>query len=66
MKEKFSKVHHEIVSEIGDILSSCNANSGIMSNIMSWGDTQDSEDTLQCLRDYRNSYLNTNKKLQHQ
>jgi hypothetical protein len=65
-EEKFSKVHHEIVSEIGSVLSSLGANSGIMANIMSWGDTQDSEQTLQNLKDYRESFLEVNNQLQHQ
>ena len=56
-KEKFSKIHHEIISEIGNVLSSLGANSGIMANIMSWGDTQDSTETLQNLKDYREKYL---------
>jgi hypothetical protein len=60
MSEKFSKIHHEIISEIGTVLGSLNANSGVMSNIMSWGDTQDSEQTLKLLIDYRKKYLKIN------
>lgn len=66
LEEKFSKIHHKIISEIGDVLSSLGANSGIMANIMSWGDTQDSEQTLQNLIDYRKAYLEVNNQLQHQ
>jgi len=51
MTEKFSKTHHEIISEIGAILSRLGANSGTMANVMSWGDTQESEATLQNLKD---------------
>ncbi len=66
LEEKFSEIHHKIISEIGDILSHFGANSGIMANIMSWGDTQDSEQTLQNLIDYRKAYLEVNNQLQHQ
>lgn len=57
LEEKFSEIHHKIISEIGSVLSYLGANSGIMSNVMSWGDTQDSEETLQNLKDYREEYI---------
>ena len=66
MDEKFSKIHHKIISEIGTILSDLGANAGIMANVMSWGDTQNSEQTLVNLRDYREKHLISNNQLQHQ
>lgn len=58
MSEKFTRTHHEIVSEIGNILSSLNADSGAMSAVMSWGDTMGSKATLNCLKDYNLKFNN--------
>lgn len=66
MEEKFSKTHHKIISGLGTILSHLNANSGIMAIVMSWGDTQDSEATLEMLNDYVSKYINTNSSPPHQ
>lgn len=57
LNEQFSEVHHKIVDGLGTILSSLGANSGIMSIVMSWGDTQDSVSTLQMLNDYIEKYI---------
>lgn len=56
--EKFKSIHHEIISEIGNILSGLNADSGAMSAVMSWGDTMDSKATLNCLKDYNLKFNN--------
>ncbi len=48
----FSETHHQIIGQLGTILSHLKANSGIMAAIMSWGDTQNSADTLTALTDY--------------
>ena len=66
MSEQFTETHHKIISGLGTLLSSLNANSGIMAIVMSWGDTQNSEDTLQMLNDYIETYVTPNKILQHQ
>ncbi len=66
MPEQFTETHHKIISGLGTLLSSLNANSGIMAIVMSWGDTQDSEDTLQMLNDYIESYITPNNQFQHQ
>lgn len=66
MTEQFTKTHFKIVDGIGTILSSLNANSGIMSIVMSWGDTQNSEDTLQMLNDYIEKFVVINSQSQHQ
>ena len=58
MSEQFTKTHHEIINGLGTILSSLNANSGVMSIVMSWGDTQDSESTLEMLNDYIKIHIN--------
>lgn len=55
--ENYTKTFHEIISGLGTILSSLNANSGIMAIFMSWGDTQNSEDTLIMLNDYIDRYI---------
>jgi hypothetical protein len=59
IEEVFSQTHHEIIKNLGYILSSLNANSGIMAVIMSWGDTMDSENTLIMIKDYVNKYINS-------
>jgi len=56
MEEKFTEIHHQITIEFGKILSSLGANSGVMALMMSWGDTQDSESTLEMLKDYNQKY----------
>lgn len=66
MNEQFTETHHKIVSALGTLFSSLKANSGIMAIIMSWGDTQNSEDTLIMLDDYIEKYVTPNKQLQHQ
>ena len=58
MDEKFTNIHHEILSEIGNILSSLNADSGAMSAVMSWGDTMNSKATLKSLKDYNLKFNN--------
>lgn len=58
MDEKFTNIHHEIISEIGNILSSLNADSGAMSAVMSWGDTMNSKATLKSLKDYNLKFNN--------
>ena len=58
MDEKFTNIHHEIISEIGNILSSLSADSGAMSAVMSWGDTMNSKATLKCLKDYNLKFNN--------
>ena len=55
--EQFSEVHHKIIDGLGTVLSSLGANSGIMSIVMSWGDTQDSVSTLQMLNDYIEKFV---------
>ena len=57
LKEKFSNVHHEIVSEIVTVLTHLGAGSGIVANVASWGDTQDSENTLDMLKGYREKFI---------
>jgi hypothetical protein len=64
MKEKFTKTHHEIIDELGTILSHLGANSGIMAIFMSWGDGQDSKSTLEMAKGYNEKYIN--KKPPHQ
>ena len=66
MSEQFLETHHKIIDGLGTLLSSLNANSGIMAIVMSWGDTQNSEDTLEMLNGYIEKYLTSNKELQHQ
>jgi hypothetical protein len=66
MSEQFTETHHKIINGLGTILSSLNANSGIMAIVMSWGDTQDSEATLEMVNDYIESYLSASKQPQHQ
>jgi hypothetical protein len=66
MNEKFTPTHRQIISGIGTLLSSLNANSGIMAIVMSWGDTQDSEATLEMLNDYIKQYLEPKSQPQHQ
>ena len=61
MEEQFLDTHHKIISGLGTILSSLNANSGIMAIFMSWGDTQDSISTLQMLSDYIEKYTEVKK-----
>lgn len=56
-KEQFSKTHYEIISELGTVLSHLKAGSGIMAIYMSWGDTMDSESTLQMAKDYNEKYI---------
>jgi len=56
-EEKFSKIHHKIIAEITTVLTHLGAGSGIVSNVASWGDTQDAEETLKCLQDYRKQYI---------
>ena len=60
MLEKFTEEHHKIISGLGTVLSHLNANSGIMAIFMSWGDTQNSEDTLEMLNDYIVKYIKPN------
>ena len=55
--ENFSKIHHEIVSEIVTVLTHLGAGSGIVANVASWGDTQDSENTLDMLKGYREKFI---------
>ena len=55
--EDFSEIHHKIISGLGTILSSFGAGCGIMAIFMSWGDTQNSEETLEQLTDYINRYI---------
>lgn len=62
--ENFSNVHHKIIDGLGTVLSGLGADSGIMSIVMSWGDTQDSMSTLEMLNDYIERYINTQP--QHQ
>jgi hypothetical protein len=57
MDEQFSETHHKIISALGTILSHLNADSGIMSAVMSWGDTQNSDDTLTALADYNSKFI---------
>lgn len=59
--EQFSEVHHKIISGLGTLFSNLGANSGIMAIIMSWGDTQNSQDTLQMLNDYIEKYIEVKK-----
>lgn len=65
MSEQFTETHFKIVDALGTILSSLNANSGIMSIVMSWGDCQDSESTLEMLNDYIKQFV-VSSQSQHQ
>jgi len=56
-EESFSKIHHEIVSEIVSVLTHLGAGYGIVANVASWGDTQDSETTLDNLKGYREKFI---------
>lgn len=56
MDEKFSKIHFKIINELGTLLSHLGADSGSMANVMSWGDTQDSEATYQNLKDWNEKF----------
>jgi hypothetical protein len=58
LEEEFSETHHKIIEGFGALLSSLGANSGIMAIIMSWGDTQDSKNTLEMVNDYIEKYIN--------
>lgn len=54
----FTKTQYAIISGIGTALADLDADSDLISIIMSWGDTQTDEDTLTRLIEY-----NENKRL---
>lgn len=55
--EDFSETHHKIIGYLGSIVSSLGANSGVMAILMSWGDTMNSEQTLDMAKDYVENFL---------
>jgi hypothetical protein len=55
--EKFSETHHKIISQLGHIVSDIGASSGVMAILMSWGDTMNSEQTLDMLTEYVDKFL---------
>ena len=55
--EEFSETHRKIVECIGAIASDLGANSGVMAIIMSWGDTMNSEQTVDMAMDYIEKFL---------
>ena len=64
---KLTKTQNEIVSEIGTATANLGAPSGLMSIIMSWGDTMNDKETLQALKDWNaKKFAKANKLLQHQ
>ena len=50
--QNLSDTQIQIVSEIGTAVSRLGGNSGLLSIIMSWGDTMDDQSTLDCIKDY--------------
>jgi len=55
--EKFSETHHKIISQLGHIVGNLGASSGVMSILMSWGDTMNSEQTLDMAKEYVEKFL---------
>lgn len=57
--EYFRDSHHKIIDGLGSVLSSLGADSNIMMIFMSWGDTMNSQNTLDMLTECVKYDLNT-------
>ena len=64
---KFTKTQYAIIEEIIKAAIDLGANSGLVANIASWGDTLSDEDTLQNLKDWNaKKFAKSKNSLQHQ
>lgn len=64
---KLTQTQYEIIAEIAKAAEKLGANSGLIANIMSWGDTLPDNEILDNLRDWNNRrFAKTSRTLQHQ
>lgn len=54
---KLTSTQYEIIQEIAKAINSLGGKSGLISPIVSWGDTLTDNEVLEQLKDYRLKYL---------